>query len=207
MRPPDGFDDQYGTTPLDPDDREALVPGVTASTKAELDELEAQSLVRVWEQRAEALLEARIDLEDLTRPMALIELHRDALANIWKWAGRIRTREMNIGSPPERIREELYEAMDTVRYWADSTDMDAFEVAVRAHHVLVRVHPFVDVNGRISRIYADLVMLALTGDQVLDWTGARDDKPTYINALREADASGDVSPLRSTLGRRALDIP
>lgn len=113
---------------------------------------------------------------------------------------------MNIGSAPERIRDELYETMGTVRFWADSTEMDPFEIAARAHHALVRIHPFVDVNGRITRLYADLVMLSLTGDQVVDWTGARDAKSTYIRALREADTSGEVSLLQSILGRRPLDL-
>lgn len=57
--------------------------------------------------------------------------------------------------------------MGTVRFWADQTEMPPIEVAARAHHLLVRTHPFGDVNGRITRLYADLVMLALTGDRVL----------------------------------------
>lgn len=67
------------------------------------------------------------------------------------------------------IRNELYEAMGTVRFWADQTDMPAIEVATRAHHLLVQIHPFVDVNGRITRLYADLVMLALAG--TVSWIG------------------------------------
>lgn len=82
----------------------------------------------------------------------MVDLHRDALGTIWRWAGQIRSREMNIGAAPGWIRPRLYEAMTSVRYWANDTDMGALEVAARAHHLLVQIHPFVDVNGRITRL-------------------------------------------------------
>ncbi len=198
---------RYGTTPVDPDDVKALVAGLVVRTKAELDELEAVALARVWQDRAERLVSGQIDLEDLTEPEALVDLHRDALGAIWTWAGRIRFREMNIGTAPAWIRPQLYEAMSSVRFCADETDMSALEVAVRAHHMLVQIHPFVDVNGRITRLYADLVMLALTGDQVVDWSGADADKRAYIAALRTADATGDMSPLLAVLAPRDLNLP
>jgi fido (protein-threonine AMPylation protein) len=96
--------------------------------------------------------------------------------------------------------------MTSVRYWANETDMGALEVATRAHHLLVQIHPFVDVNGRITRLYADLVSLALTGDRVLDWSGAEVDKEAYIAALRVADTSGDVNPLLAILAERDLGL-
>lgn len=198
---------RYGTTPVQPDDLDALVEGLVLTTKAELDELEAAGLARVWQDRAERLISGQIDLEDLTEPEALVELHLDALAAIWTRAGRVRSREMSIGTTPAWIRPELYEAMRSVRFWADETQMSALEVAARAHHLLVKIHPFVDVNGRITRLYADLVMLALTGEQVVDWSSADVDKPAYIGALRTADTTGDMSPLLAVLAPRDLNLP
>lgn len=204
-KPPDRA--RYGTTPVDPDDVGALVAGLAVGTKAELDELEAAGLARVWQDRAERLISDQIDLKDLTEPEALVDLHRDALGAIWTWAGRIRSREMNLGTTPAWIRPQLYEAMRSVRFWADETDMSALEVAARAHHLLVQIHPFVDVNGRITRLYADLVMLALTGEQVVDWSGADADKPSYIASLRTADTTGDMGPLLAVLAPRDLNLP
>jgi fido (protein-threonine AMPylation protein) len=114
---------------------------------------------------------------------------------------------MNIGTTPGWIRPQLYEAMSSVRFWADETQMRALEVAARADHLLVRIHPFVDVNGRITRLYADLVMLGLTGEQVVDWSGADADKQTYTAALRTADATGDMSSLLAVLTPRDLNQP
>lgn len=195
---------RFGATPVDPEDARAFVSGVAASTLADLDELEGAALARVWQQRVEELLEHRMDIEDLTEPLALVSLHRDSLEGVWTWAGQIRVRETNIGSPPERIRPEMYEALGTVRFWADQTDMTPLEVAARAHHALVRIHPFVDVNGRITRLYADLVMLALSGDQVIDWSESDKNKQAYVAALRTADATTDVTALLAVLASRDL---
>ncbi len=198
--------DRYGETPVDPEEQAAFVTGLRVNTKLELDELEGLALERVWRQKAEQLLEARIDLDDLTQSEALVDLHREALHRIWVWAGQVRTRQTSIGRPAALIRNELYEAMGTVRFLADQTDMPPLEVAARAHHLLVRIHPFVDVNGRISRLYADLVMLALTGDCVLDWSAADIDKRAYVTALRKADATGDVGDLVLILDERPLGL-
>jgi fido (protein-threonine AMPylation protein) len=89
---------RYGTTPVDPDDLGALVEGLVVTTKAGLDELEAAGLARVWQNRAERMISGQIDLEELTEPEALVELHWDALEAIWTWAGLIRSQEMNIGT-------------------------------------------------------------------------------------------------------------
>lgn len=194
--------DRYGETPLDPEEKDAFVPGLQIRDKRELDELEGLALEGLWRQKAEQLLEARIDLDDLTRPEALVDLHREGLKDIWVWAGQIRARQTSIGRPPEMIRNELYEAMGTVRFWADQTDMPAIEVATRAHHLLVQIHPFVDVNGRITRLYADLVMLALAGDRVLDWSAADLDKWAYVSA----DATGEVDALVAMLDERPLGL-
>lgn len=198
--------ERYGATPVDPEERAALVAGLDVATKVELDELEGLALERLWRDQVEGLVEASIDLNDLTQPGVLLDLHREAMQGIWVWAGQVRLQDMSIGRPAELIRTEMYEAMESVRFWADQTDMPPIEVAARAHHLLVRIHPFVDVNGRITRLYADLVLLALTGDRVLDWSGADTDKHGYVAALRKADVTADVSDLISILAERPLGL-
>lgn len=51
-----------------------------------------------------------------------------------------------------------------------------------------------------------MVSLALTGDRVVDWSGAEADKQAYIAALRVADTSGDVHPLLAILAERDLGL-
>jgi fido (protein-threonine AMPylation protein) len=73
-------------------------------------------------------------------------------------------------------------------------------VAMSAHHHLVKIHPFVDGNGRVTRLYADALLLSLTGDRIFDWT----DDPMYFDALRRADSSMDPSELLSLIPVKIL---
>lgn len=53
------------------------------------------------------------------------------------------------------------------------------------HAETVRIHPFIDGNGRTTRLLADLVFLAAQGDESpepYDWAV---DKDRYIALLRE----------------------
>lgn len=57
------------------------------------------------------------------------------------------------------------------------------------------VHPFVDGNGRATRLIADLVFLSAQGDGPLfayDW---EIDRQTYIRLLGEYDMTQDPMPL------------
>lgn len=69
--------------------------------------------------------------------------------------------------------------------------MSARSLGITAHAEVVRIHPFVDGNGRATRLLADLVFLAAQGEgDVLayDWNVDRDE---YIGLLREYDATRD----------------
>lgn len=51
--------------------------------------------------------------------------------------------------------------MDTIRYrWEHTSDWTARELGIIVHAEVVRIHPFVDDNGRSTRLLADLVFMA-----------------------------------------------
>jgi fido (protein-threonine AMPylation protein) len=108
---------------------------------------------------------------------------------IWDWAGSIRTRGLNLGSDPAAIRMDLRAAEDDLVHLAGSCTPR--ELAMIAHWRFVRVHPFVDGNGRVTRLYADALLFALTGDQLFDWVAG----DAYYRALRSADRSLSVAVL------------
>jgi len=65
----------------------------------------------------------------------------------------------------------------------------ARSLGITVYSELVHIHPFVDGNGRTTRILADLVFLAAQGEgDVLayDWSFDRDE---CIRLLREYDAT------------------
>jgi fido (protein-threonine AMPylation protein) len=109
---------------------------------------------------------------------------------------RFRTREMNIGIPPEQVAVALRTALENARYrWKHTEDWKPRELGIAVHAETVRIHPFIDGNGRATRLLADLVFLAAQGDESLqsyDWAV---DKGRYIELLREYDRTRDPRPL------------
>lgn len=95
-----------------------------------------------------------------------------------------------------------------MRVWADSLnemDADAVSRAAIAHWAFVHVHPFMDGNGRLSRLLMN-VTLCSAG---LPWTIIRaEERREYFDALEQADLREDYAPFArfiATRVRRALD--
>ena len=90
----------YDSTPADPEDALALVDGVTFETKAQVYEAEASAITAVETEMMSAINEREITAFDLARRGVLESLHENCYSRVWKWAGKIRSREV-IGSGAE----------------------------------------------------------------------------------------------------------
>jgi Fic-DOC domain mobile mystery protein B len=180
-----------GATPLDIDDLADLIPSV--STQQQLNEFEAQNILR-GDQWARGNSRFRSDFPSVA---TLNQLHRQMLGDTWKWAGRYRLRNYNIGIDFGLIPEQVAALCGDVGYWMDH-GWQWPEIAVRFHHRLVQIHPYVNGNGRHSRLAADL-LLDLNEQPRLGWGGGSLIEPSerrteYIRALQEAD-KGSVERL------------
>lgn len=187
------FDPGYGETPLPFEELDALLPRARAIldepiTKAAVYDLEQAIEASVAEELITEVLEGRLTLEALLEPGFLRNLHEQLYGSIWQWAGQNRRHLLNIGVDPAYVALELRTAIEAIRYrWGHTEDWSARELGVAAHAECVRVHPFVDGNGRSTRVYADLLFLAAqdTDDvELYDWSF---DKNEYIRLLREYD--------------------
>lgn len=124
-------------------------------------------------------------------------LHAEMFGEVWAWAGAFRRRELNIGSAPEHIETDMQGLLDDLGAWAGH-DMPRIEQAVRLHHRAVQIHPFLNGNGRWSRMLGN-IWLKLHGSALVEWpeTTIGVESPVraeYIAALRCADL-GDHGPL------------
>lgn len=125
-----------------------------------------------------------------------MDLHRDLFAGVWTWAGQFRRSGLNIGVDPHLIQTELHAGFGNLMYQWENTDLlsaHAFGIAVHAE--LVRIHPFTDGNGRVTRLLADLVYAAAQPgphEFEYDWNV---DKCAYIQCLRSYDLNRDPAPL------------
>lgn len=170
-------------TPLTPRERNDLIP-TYITVRGELNELEQKNIAT-----ADRWAFSRRHV--LTRDRFLKSLHRRMFDRVWRWAGKYRTTERNLGVKPFEIEPALRQALDDVRYWIEHNSFPLNEIAVRFHHRLVSVHPFPNGNGRWSRLAADVLITQLGGSR-FTWGGANlqtagDARKHYIEALHAAD--------------------
>lgn len=186
----DLFEEPDNATPLAPEERDALIPA-HITYRRELNEAEQENIYRAqnW-----ALATRR----ELLTEKFVKDLHRRMLGDVWRWAGKFRTSERNIGIPhyeiPMAMRQLLGDATTWIKYGSYPRD----EIAVRFHHRLVQIHPFPNGNGRHARLMADLLVMRLGGERFswgsADWQNAGDLRTRYIAALQAVD-NHDIAPL------------
>lgn len=176
-----------GATPLDPNEIEGLIPQL--STQGELNEFEEESIfhAREWaiNRRNRRLRDTLITLDGLKL------LHQKMFDGVWKWAGKFRQTEKNIGVAPHQIQVQLSNLCEDVRYQIEHSVFSLDECAVRFHHRLTVIHPFSNGNGRHARLAADLLLI-FRNVAPLTWGGTArlvgdELRKAYIEALREAD--------------------
>ena len=186
----DLFDEPDNATPLTPEERRELIPSHIAY-RSELNEAEQENIVRAQDwafaRRRDPLTEKFI--KDLTRRM---------LRDVWRWAGKFRTSERNLGIPFYEIPVALRQLLDDTRAWTERNAYPPDEIAVRFHHRLVQIHPFPNGNGRHARLMADLLVMRLGGER-FSWGSASlqvagDLRRRYIASLQAAD-NHDIAPL------------
>lgn len=188
----------YGETPLEPDEADALTPVARAllgddPLRADVYDVEQAVSDEVSFEFANAVIDGRVGLSDLLTDAFARELHRRLYGDIWTWAGVYRRTEKSVGIDPVKIAVELRQSLETIAYrWEHTDDWSPRELGIAVHAEVVRIHPFVDGNGRVTRLLADLVFFAAQDASELlftyDW-GV--DKRPYIDLLREYDRSRD----------------
>ncbi len=174
-----------GATPLDYDELKGLLP-THITTRGELDFLEMENINQaiIW---CESL-----KTNDILNINFICKLHKKMFSNVWKWAGKFRKSQKNIGIPYMQIEVELQTLCDDAQAWTDYNTYSPDEFAARFHHRLVFIHPFSNGNGRHARLMADLILEKLFTVKVFSWGGANltdynKIREEYISALKLAD--------------------
>lgn len=176
-----------GATPLDPDEAAGLkLTHIT--TREALDRWEQDNIHRAdaWATQRRRPVDALLS-EDFLR-----ELHRRMFGDVWRWAGRYRTSDKNIGVPREQLVMELRNLCDDTKAWISHQCYPADEIALRFHHRLVKIHPFANGNGRHARLMTDVLLEQVLQRPRFTWgsenlTDAGECRQRYIAALQAAD--------------------
>lgn len=186
----DLYDEPENATPLTPEEKRGLIPAHIAF-RGELNQAEQENIARAQDW---ALGRKRDPLSE----KFISGLHRRMLGDVWKWAGKFRKSERNLGLPFYEIPMALRRLLDDTATWIEYGTYPPDEIAVRFHHRLVQIHLFPNGNGRHARLMADLLAMRL-GCPRFSWgreslRDARSLRQRHIAALQAAD-NHDIRPL------------
>ncbi len=193
MSTPAGPADEHAT-PIEPEEAAQLVPSFI-TTRDELNRAEQQAITEV----TRSVLRNPPAPDRLLDAAYLLALHKRMFGPVWKWSGKIRTTERNIGVEAWRIRPDLQQLVGDTRAWLEFGSYPPDEIAVRLHHRLVAIYCFANGNGRHARLVADLLAIAL-GHAAFTWGAANlapasEVRIAYIAALKLADQHDYVALL------------
>ena len=132
---------------------------------------------------------------------SLTSIHNTLLTNVKDdAAGRVRTvRVMITGArhqPPKP--EELGTLLDRFsQLLKESNDTEPICLATWVHWSIARLHPFEDGNGRMARLWQDLILF---GHKLTAAVISQQDRNEYYSSLGAAD-DGDFNPLTQLIAR------
>jgi Fic-DOC domain mobile mystery protein B len=175
-----------GATPLDPDEIAGLIPSFI-STQGELNAAE-QANIASAQRWVSSQKHKDILTDDFIR-----EIHRRMFSDVWKWAGKYRNSESNIGVAPHQIAVSVRNLCDDTGAWISHKD-GWDELGACFHHRLVSIHPFPNGNGRHARLMTN-VLLTANGVDPFTWGSKASDeigktgtvRDRYTAALKKAD--------------------
>lgn len=173
-----------------------LEEGVTVGGKSLREHLEAANNARAFDWIGDAATSRR-PLDHVV----LQTLHEIVMQGLSDWAGRYRVQNVRIAGSdhtppaPAKIVGMLDSLFADVRREKNPVLRSAY-----LHHGLVAVHPFMDGNGRVTRLATNLALLRAGYPVVVL---RREDRRRYYGTLRAADR-GDLRPFAGFL-LRAVD--
>ena len=178
---------QDGQTPLDEDEKEGLLIK-SVNTRLELDELEQLNI----EQAVEWTLRRKFNSQSILSEKFVNELHKRMYNEVWRWAGKFRKSDKNIGVDKFQIPTALRQLIDDTRYWVENKTYGEDEIALQFKHKIVSIHCYANGNGRHSRLMADVIISHIFGRKVFSWgrgnlEKAGEIRTTYLTAIRAAD--------------------
>jgi Fic-DOC domain mobile mystery protein B len=122
----DLFEEPHDATPLTAEEKRELIPA-HITYRRELNEAEQENIARAQDW---ALNRRR----DPVSEESVKELHRRMLGEVWRWAGKFRASEQNLGIPFYEIPVALRQLLDDAREWIEYRTYPRDEIAVRCWH-------------------------------------------------------------------------
>ena len=138
----------------------------------------------------------------------ILSVHKDLTKNLLKnpeYEGKFRDTRVFIGNlhtkkinyiPPDAYK--VPGLIDELLDWLNNSTDEMYPVIIAGilHYELVRIHPFIDGNGRTSRLMATLILsihkFNIDNYFILD-EYYNQDRQAYVDALKSADKNHDLT--------------
>ena len=114
----------------------------------------------------------------------LQQIHAFLFGGLYDFAGKIRTKTISKGNTIFCLAEHLHQYLQTVESMPDST----FDEMVDKYVEMNMAHPFMEGNGRSTRIWLDLMLKKRIG-LCIDWSKIA--KHEYLEAMIDSEMNSD----------------
>ena len=181
-----------------------LSRGLTVSGKPLKDHLEATN-----HKKALAVLKTMVANKTKMCETSLLKLHEVILNGINDhYAGRYRDVPVRISGsrhvPPNplKVQELMHSLFDEEHEF--SNQLHAVHQAADLHWRLSQIHPFVDGNGRTSRLAMNLVLMQ-AGYPITIIRSENNQRVDYYHALADSDVTGQPEAFRNFVELRVVE--
>lgn len=122
-------------------------------------------------------------------------LHRDTYESLYEWAGLYRTMDMSKGGSLfcraayiEQESSRIFRELEQEQFLKQAENWPTDQFAKRLAHYqseLIALHPFYELNGRITRLFFDLIAI-YNGYEPIDYSQALVEGSSGLNTYIEA---------------------
>ncbi len=171
-----------------------LEEGITIGGKPLKDHVEAKNDAEAFDLMVKLVHAKKLISQDIIQ-----EIHEIVTKGILEVSGKYRTENVRItGSkttPPSysKIVKLMEEYISNIK----ESKLHPIKKAAFTHHELVRIHPFLDGNGRVSRLITNLYLMKEGYPPIVL---KKEDRRKYYQVLQRADA-GDLSPFANFISQ------
>ena len=134
--------------------------------------------------------------KDIGTTKALQQIHAYLFGGLYDFAGQIRTKTISKGNTLFCLAEYLQDNLKTIEQMPETT----FDEIVDKYVEMNMAHPFMEGNGRSTRIWLDLILKKRLG-RCVDWS--KISKDDYLNAMVESHL--DSTKIRELLKQALTD--